>query len=236
MSFKTAVIVFPGSNCDQDCARSWETVTGGQATMVWHKDSRMDDFDLIILPGGFSYGDYLRTGAIARFSPIMSEVIRQGGKGVLIIGICNGFQILAEAKLLPGALLRNRFLKYLCKDVFLRVENNATPFTSGYASGATIRVPISHGEGNYNASAEDLKELQDQGRIVFRYAEPDGTVRADSAPNGSMDNIAGVINKKGNILGLMPHPERVAEEELGGVDGRTVWTSILDTLNKGARP
>jgi phosphoribosylformylglycinamidine synthase len=234
MTIKTAVVVFPGSNCDQDCVRSWETVTGGKADLVWHKETQIDNYDLVILPGGFCFGDYLRTGAIARFSPIMNEVIRLANRGNLIIGICNGFQILTEAHLLPGALLRNHHLKYICKDIYLRVENNTTSFTNGFSKGATIRVPISHGEGNYYASPEDLKELQDRERIVFRYANPDGIVTPESAPNGSMDNIAGIINARGNVIGLMPHPERVAEEILGGVDGRIVWTSILTTLAKGA--
>ncbi|MDR2461318.1 MAG: phosphoribosylformylglycinamidine synthase subunit PurQ [Deltaproteobacteria bacterium] len=232
MTFKTAVIVFPGSNCDQDCVRSWQTVTGLKADLVWHKESKIDNYDLIILPGGFSYGDYLRTGAIARFSPVMAEVIRLAYKGHLVIGICNGFQILTEAHLLPGALLRNRYLKYICKDIYLRVENAKTAFTGGYHRGDVLRIPISHGEGNYNVSSHGLKELQDHDLIVFRYCTPDGTVGADIAPNGSMDSIAGIINKAGNVLGLMPHPERVSEDELGGTDGRSVWTSILSTLQK----
>ncbi|MDR1486924.1 MAG: phosphoribosylformylglycinamidine synthase subunit PurQ [Deltaproteobacteria bacterium] len=234
MSVKCAVIVFPGSNCDQDNVRSWRAVTGLAAELVWHKERSIDNYDLIIIPGGFSFGDYLRTGAIARFSPIMSEVARLAGQGRLVLGICNGFQILTEARLLPGALIRNRNLKYLCRDVLLRVENNNTAFTSDYRNGQVIRIPISHGEGGYSAGPRDLQALLDDDRVLLRYCAADGSVSPDDAPNGSMLNIAGIINKKGNVFGLMPHPERLAEEELGGADGRAMFTSILKTLIGGS--
>ncbi|MDL2226941.1 phosphoribosylformylglycinamidine synthase subunit PurQ [Deltaproteobacteria bacterium OttesenSCG-928-M10] len=230
---KTAVIVFPGSNCDRDCARGWEAVTGHKADFVWHKDSAMPDYDVVILPGGFSFGDYLRCGAIARYSPVMNEVIRLAERGSRILGICNGFQILCEAGLLPGALLRNRDLLFLCKDSYLKVENNRTDFTGGYAAGQVIRFPIAHGEGGFTINGRGLKELQDNGRIVLRYCRPDGTVEPDSAPNGSLDNIAGIINGRGNVMGLMPHPERLAEPVLGGDDGRIMLESIFKAVTSG---
>ena len=230
---KTAVIVFPGSNCDRDCARGWEAATGHKADFVWHKDSSMPDYDVVIIPGGFSFGDYLRCGAIARYSPIMAEVMRLAERGSRILGICNGFQILTEAHLLPGALLRNRDLLFLCKDSYLKVENNKTSFTSGYEAGAVIRFPIAHGEGGFTINSQGLKKLQDNDRIVLRYCRPDGVVEADSAPNGSLDNIAGIINEKGNVMGLMPHPERLAEPILGGEDGRIMFESIFKAVTSG---
>lgn len=232
-SCKTAVIVFPGSNCDRDCARGWEAVTGYKADLVWHKNSAIPDYDVVLLPGGFSFGDYLRCGAIARYSPVMGEVVRLAERGCRILGICNGFQILCETGLLPGALLRNRNLLFLCKDSYLRVENNRTDFTSGYAAGQVIRYPIAHGEGGYTINSRGLKELQDSGRIVLRYCRPDGVVEPDSAPNGSLDNIAGIINGKGNVMGLMPHPERLAEPVLGGSDGRIMFESIFKAVTSG---
>jgi phosphoribosylformylglycinamidine synthase len=230
--YRTAVVVFPGSNCDMDCVRSLESATGRRPDMVWHKDTRMDDYDLTVLPGGFSYGDYLRTGAIARFSPVMGEVVRLARRGNAVIGICNGFQILTEVGLLPGALIRNRFLKYICRDVHIRVENSGTLFTGNYSRGQVLRIPISHGEGCYYADPETLKELQDRDRVVFRYSDPDGNIDPDRSPNGSLDAIAGIINGLGNVLGLMPHPERAAEEELGCTDGLEVWTSVIDHLER----
>lgn len=232
---KAAVIVFPGSNCDQDNVRSWKAVTGLTAELVWHKESSMPDYDLVIVPGGFAFGDYLRTGAVARFSPVMGEVARLAKKGALVLGICNGFQILTEAKLLPGVLTRNHGLKYLCHDVSLRVENADTAFTRDYAPGQTLKIPISHGEGSYTISPADYKRLIDKNLVVFRYCSPDGQVRPGDAPNGSLDNIAGVINEAGNVLGLMPHPERAAEADLGGLDGRGLFTSILASA-LGRRP
>ena len=234
MTVKVAVLVFPGSTCDQDCVRSFAKAPSITPDLVWHKESSIGDYDLLILPGGFSFGDYLRSGAIARFSPVMSEVVRHAQRGAYVIGICNGFQILTEAKLLPGALLRNKHIKYICKDVYVRVENSKTPFTSGYAAGEVLRIPISHGDGNFNISPDGLKELEDSGRIIFRYSEPNGEILESSAPNGSMGSIAGVVNGKGNILGLMPHPERVSESLLGGTDGKRVWLSIFNRLKKGS--
>jgi phosphoribosylformylglycinamidine synthase len=233
VTIKTAVVVFPGSNCDQDNVRSWKAVTGLEADLVWHKETHLPYYDLIIVPGGFSFGDYLRCGAIARFSPIMNEIVRLADRGHLILGICNGFQILTEAGLLPGALIRNKNLKYLCHDVHLRVENNKTAFTGDYKQGQILRIPISHGEGGYSLRASELKKLNDEGRVVFRYCAPDGSVSPEAAPNGSLDNIAGIINQRGNVLGMMPHPERLAEEELGGLDGRPLFTSILRSLQGG---
>ena len=230
---KTAVIVFPGSNCDRDCARAWQAVTGQTADFVWHKESSMADYDFIMIPGGFSFGDYLRCGAIARYSPIMDEVIRQAGKGTRILGICNGFQILTEARLLPGALVRNRDLLFICRDSYLKVENNQTDFTRGYAKGAVIRYPIAHGEGGFTIDPGGLKALQDNDRIILRYCGEDGVVKADSAPNGSLDNIAGIINESGNIMGLMPHPERLSEQVLGGDDGKAMFESIFQAVTSG---
>jgi phosphoribosylformylglycinamidine synthase len=217
---KAAVIVFPGSNCDQDCVRSLTAAAGVRADLVWHKTSVLDNYDLVILPGGFSYGDYLRCGAIARFSPVLSEIKRLAKRGSLILGICNGFQILTEAGLLPGALLRNHGLKYLCRDIFLRVETSDSPFTSKYRRGQILRMPISHGEGSYSLNPRELQKLNDQDRVVFRYASQDGNVDEHSSPNGSQESIAGILSPERNILGLMPHPERLAEPELGGIDGR----------------
>jgi len=227
---KTAIIVFPGSNCDRDCARGWQAATGEAADFVWHKESSIPDYDLIIIPGGFSFGDYLRCGAIARYSPVMNEVARQARAGRRVLGICNGFQILTEAHLLPGALLRNRDLLFICGDVYLRVENNRTDFTSAYQQGQTVRYPIAHGEGGYTISPAGLKKLEDDDRIIFRYCDAEGRVAPDSAPNGSLDNIAGIINDEGNILGLMPHPERLAEKALGGEDGRGMFQSIFQAV------
>ncbi|MDR2367258.1 MAG: phosphoribosylformylglycinamidine synthase subunit PurQ [Deltaproteobacteria bacterium] len=234
MSVRAAVVVFPGSNCDQDNVRSWKAVTGLEAELVWHKETSIPDYDLVIVPGGFSFGDYLRCGAIARFSPVMSEIVRLAKRGNLILGICNGFQILTEAGLLPGALNRNKNLKYLCLDVNLRVENARTAFTRDYSQGQVIRIPISHGEGGYSLRPAELRALNDSGRVVFRYCAPDGSVSPGDAPNGSLDNVAGIVSEGGNVLGMMPHPERLAEDELGGTDGRALFTSILRALNGGA--
>ena len=227
---KAAVLVFPGSNCDRDCARGWQAATGQAAEFVWHKEASIPDYDVVMIPGGFSFGDYLRCGAIARYSPVMNEVVRLAKAGRRIIGICNGFQILTEAQLLPGALIRNRDLLFICKDIFLKVENNRTDFTSGYQAGQVVRYPIGHGEGGFTISPQGLKKLQDNGQIVLRYCAADGTVKGDSAPNGSLDNIAGIINEEGNILGLMPHPERLGEKILGGDDGRIMFESIFKAV------
>ncbi|MDR1740817.1 MAG: phosphoribosylformylglycinamidine synthase subunit PurQ [Synergistaceae bacterium] len=215
---RAAVVVFPGSNCDRDALRAAE-LAGFDVRFVWHKESAVDGFDLIVLPGGFSFGDYLRTGAIARWSPIMSDVVRQAERGVMVLGICNGFQILTEAGLLPGVLLRNKGLLFLSEDVALRVENASTAFTSAYKRGQTIRLPIAHGDGNYYVDAEGLKRLEGEGRVVFRYA--------DEPPNGALNGIAGIINERGNVLGMMPHPERHCEDILGSHDGKGVFESLM---------
>jgi len=231
---KFAVIVFPGSNCDADCYHVIKEVIGQDVDYVWHQEKEFKtQYDCIILPGGFSYGDYLRTGSIARFSPIMNEVINFANRGGLVLGICNGFQILTEAGLLPGALVRNKGLKFVCKDVFLKVENNKTPFTQDYTLGQLIKVPVAHGEGAYICDQDTLAQLEANNRIVFRYSNADGEVTADCNFNGSTDNIAGIINEKGNVLGMMPHPERCAEEILGNDQGKYVFTSIVSWLKGG---
>lgn len=221
------IIVFPGSNCDHDCYHVVKHVMGQDARYVWHKDTSLDGLDCIILPGGFSYGDYLRTGAIARFSPVMNEIITFANKGGLVLGICNGFQILTESGLLPGVLMRNRGLKFICKNLSLRVENTDTRFTTLYKKGQVVDIPVAHADGNYYADPDTIKALEDGGRVVFRYSTHEGKVTGEANPNGSLSNIAGIINEKGNVLGMMPHPERAAENELGSTDGRALFESIL---------
>jgi phosphoribosylformylglycinamidine synthase len=234
-NMKAAVIVFPGSNCDEDARRAMAAV-GIDARFVWHKESSIEDFDLIVLPGGFSFGDYLRTGAIARYSPVMNEVVRQAKRGARVLGICNGFQILTESGLLPGVLLRNRDLLFLSRDVWLRVENNATAFTNAYEKKQVIRLPIAHGDGNYFIDDEGYRKLEGEGRIVFRYRAPDGSCSpGGDAPNGAKGDIAGIVNEEGNVLGLMPHPERLCEDVLGGRDGRGVFQSLLNAVCGGTR-
>ncbi|MEZ5690991.1 MAG: phosphoribosylformylglycinamidine synthase subunit PurQ [Rickettsiales bacterium] len=223
---KSAVIVFPGSNCDRD-AQTVLNATGLNPVMVWHGDSQLPDVDLVMLPGGFSYGDYLRSGAVAAKSPIMQEVIKHANKGRLVIGVCNGFQVLTESGLLDGVLLRNKSLKFVCKDVYLKVENNSTVFTSRYNKGQVIKVPVAHHDGNYFANEETIKSLQDEKRIVFTYCDKNGVNSEASNPNGSLLNIAGICNKNRNVLGMMPHPERCAENLLGGVDGKILFESLL---------
>ncbi|AEF94605.1 Phosphoribosylformylglycinamidine synthase 1 [Desulfotomaculum nigrificans CO-1-SRB] len=225
---KFGVVVFPGSNCDADCLHAIKTVTGQPVEYIWHKSGSVDGFDCIVLPGGFSYGDYLRCGAIARFSPVMTPIIKFAQKGGLVIGICNGFQILTEAGLLPGALHRNNNLKFICKDSFLRVENNQTPFTCQAGARAVIKVPIAHGEGNYYADQETLNALEENGQVVFRYCDANGEITPAANPNGSVNNIAGICNKQGNVLGMMPHPERCAEAVLGNTDGQVIFKSLLE--------
>lgn len=220
------VIVFPGSNCDHDCLHVISSVLGQQAVPVWHKDTSLAGLDAVILPGGFSYGDYLRTGAIARFSPVMAAVEREAQRRKLVIGICNGFQILLEAGLLPGAMLRNESLEFRCQWVHLRVENDALPYTALYRRGQVLRMPIAHGDGNYYADAATLAELQRNGQIVFRYCTPDGRITREANPNGSLGNIAGICNREGNVFGMMPHPERCSEAELGGTDGLPFWRGL----------
>ena len=221
------IVVFPGTWSDGDCYHAVKSVLGQEARYVWHKDRDLSGLDCLILPGGFSYGDYLRTGAIARFSPVMEELERFAGRGGLVLGICNGFQILCEAGLLPGVLMRNHHVQFRCQWVDLRVENTDTPFTSECRQGQTLRIPISHGEGNYYADPDTLASLNAGGRIVFRYCTPQGEITPEANPNGSLENIAGIINERGNVLGMMPHPERCCEAALGGTDGRHIFESML---------
>ncbi|MBC7075014.1 MAG: phosphoribosylformylglycinamidine synthase subunit PurQ [Syntrophomonadaceae bacterium] len=226
------VVVFPGSNCDADCYHVIKNVMGQETDYIWHQDSDLSRFDAIILPGGFSYGDYLRTGAIARFSPVMSSVIDFAEKGGLVIGICNGFQILLEAGLLPGAMLRNKSLKFICDSVYLKVKRGDTPFTNRMREGQVIKIPIAHGEGNYYCDQETLLRLKQEKRIVFSYCSQQGVESTAFNPNGSVENIAGIINEKGNVLGMMPHPERCSESVLGGTDGRYIFDSMLEWLKE----
>jgi phosphoribosylformylglycinamidine synthase len=228
---KFGVVVFPGSNCDHDAYYVLRKILGQDVNFLWHKENNLNDSNVIILPGGFSYGDYLRTGAIARFSPIMNSVIDFANKGGIVIGICNGFQILLEAGLLPGIMLRNISLQFVCKDVYLSTDNRRTIFTEEIPSDKkAIKIPIAHGEGNYFASDDVLKELQDNNQIVFRYSDADGNVNDEVNPNGSLLNIAGIINKKGNVLGMMPHPERACDSVLGKTDGQFIFKSIINYL------
>jgi phosphoribosylformylglycinamidine synthase subunit PurQ / glutaminase len=219
---KSAVVVFPGSNCDRDLAVAIETITGTAPVMVWHRDTTLPDgLDLIALPGGFSYGDYLRSGAMSARSPVMQAVITAAGQGRAVLGVCNGFQVLTEAGLLPGALMRNAGLDFVCRDVRLTVANSQTMFTSRYDAGETVTIPVAHHDGNYVADSDTLDRLEGEGRVVFRYAE---------AVNGSARDIAGIVNAQGNVLGLMPHPERLIEAELGGTDGRRMFEALQAAL------
>lgn len=227
---KVAVITFPGSNCDYDLYKAIQQV-GGDPSFVWHRERGLTNFDAVLLPGGFSYGDYLRVGAIARLSPVMEDVVAFAEGGGPVLGICNGFQILCEAQLLPGALVRNASLRFASKDVFLRVEQADTMFTSSYDEGQVLRVPIAHGDGNYEADAGTLDQLEAEGRVVFRYVDQTGVSTEDANPNGSWHNIAGIINKQGNVLGMMPHPERAMEDVLGSTDGVGVFTSLVASLS-----
>jgi len=227
---KFGIVVFPGSNCDHDAYHAAKHIMGQDAHFIWHKDSSLGDADVIILPGGFSYGDYLRTGAIARFSPVMKEVVRFAKTGGTVIGICNGFQILLEAGMLPGVMLRNSSLKFVCKFIQLKVENAVTRFTSECEVGDVLRIPIAHGDGNYFASREIVESLQEHGQVVFRYCSKVGDIDDASNPNGSLSNIAGIINKEGNVLGMMPHPERAVELSLGSADGKKIFQSMIESL------
>ena len=224
------VIVFPGSNCDHDSYHAAITTTGQQATFLWHESHDLENCDAIIVPGGFAYGDYLRTGAIARFAPIMQELGKFAASGGLVIGICNGFQILCEAGLLPGALMRNAGLKYICKQVYLRVENADTPFTNSCSKGEVLQIPVGHMEGNYYCDQQTLATLKKQDRVVFRYCTPDGQFTAEANPNGSLDNIAGICNEGRNVLGMMPHPDRSSEALLGSSDGAKIFKSMAAAL------
>ena len=223
-----AILVFPGTWSDHDCQYVLRDVLGQDAELVWHREADLSSYDCLVLPGGFSYGDYLRCGAIARFAPAMEAVARHAEAGRPVIGICNGFQILCEAGLLPGVLLRNESLQFRCQDVHLRVESIETPFTSLCRPGQVLRVPISHGEGRYYADEATLDELEANGRVVFRYCSPEGEPVADANPNGSLRNIAGIVNRRGNVLGMMPHPERAGEPLLGGDDGLVLWRSVIE--------
>jgi phosphoribosylformylglycinamidine synthase I len=224
---KFGIVVFPGSNCDHDSYYASKKVLGQEAVFLWHKDSDLQGVDVVILPGGFSYGDYLRCGAIARFSPIMKEVVRFESCGGTIIGICNGFQILVEAGLLPGVLLRNKSLTFVCKYVRLRVENAGTRFTNQCKEGDVLEIPIAHGDGNYFTDETTLRTLEENNQIVFRYCDADGNVTEAANPNGSLRNIAGIINERGNVLGMMPHPERASDPLLRHTDGQKIFRSVL---------
>jgi len=224
---KAAVITFPGSNCDRDAVVALQKV-GAKLQRVWHQETKLDDsLDLIIVPGGFSYGDYLRSGAMAAISPVMNEVKRLADRGTRVLGICNGFQILTEAGLLPGILLRNKKMKFICRTVNLRVENTDSPFTKKYKKHQTIRVPIAHMDGNYFTDSETIKKLEAQGNIAFRYVDVDGNLTDESNPNGSMFNIAGIFNDKRNVLGMMPHPERAIDIDTGSKDGFAMFESLV---------
>jgi len=222
-----SLTVFPGSNCDHDGEYVLREVMGQPVEMIWHKDTDLKNPDCVLIPGGFSYGDYLRTGAIARFSPVMKSVADFAAKGGLVIGVCNGFQILCEAGLLPGALLRNKGLKFLCQNVYIKVEQTDTPFTSACQKGQVLKIPIAHGEGNYFIDQPGLKKLEEQRQIIVRYCDEKGNLTAESNPNGSLENIAGICNEKRNVFGLMPHPDRSGEKILGSSDGLFIWKSIL---------
>jgi phosphoribosylformylglycinamidine synthase len=221
---KSAVVVFPASNCDRDAAVALEQLTGNKTHMVWHQDTELPDVDLVVIPGGFSYGDYLRCGAMASQSPIMRAVKAHAEKGGAVIGICNGFQVLTESHMLPGALVRNADLKFVCRSVKLEVEETQSAFTRKYEKGQTVSFPVAHGEGNYVADEETLDRLEAENRVVFRYADGDN-------PNGSARNIAGILNEKRNVLGLMPHPERVVDPLLGGTDGVALFKSLIEALS-----
>lgn len=227
---KFGVILFPGSNCDHDAYHAAGHVMGQQARFIWHKEDKLGDVDVVIVPGGFSYGDYLRAGAIARFSPIMKDVIRFANEGGLVMGICNGFQVLCESGLLPGVLMRNASLRFACKDTFLRVEQTSSPYTNSMQVGDVLAIPVAHGEGNYYASDDVLDQLEANGQIVFRYCDAAGQLTDEANPNGSARNIAGIINEQGNVLGMMPHPERCIEAIVGSGDGIHVFRSVLNHL------
>jgi phosphoribosylformylglycinamidine synthase subunit PurQ / glutaminase len=227
---KAAVIVFPGSNCDRDVAVALEQASGAKPVLVWHRDSDFERVDLIVLPGGFAYGDYLRVGAMAAHSPVMREVRRRAERGVPTLGICNGFQVLTEAGLLPGALMRNASLQFVCRDVHCRIETGQSLFTSAFANGETVRWPVGHHDGNYFADPATLDRLEGEGRIAFRYAEPDGSLTDAANPNGSARSIAGIFNETKSILGLMPHPERLADPALGGTDGARFFKGLVEAL------
>ncbi len=225
---KAAVIVFPGSNCDRDAAVAIERFCGAQPTMVWHRETTLPSVDLIVLPGGFSYGDYLRAGALAARSPVMAEVVARAKAGVLVLGICNGFQVLTECGLLPGAILRNAGLTFVCRDVALRVETNASAFTRGYTTGDVVHFPVAHQDGNYRASEDTLDRLEGEGLVAFRYCGEDG--KPGMSPNGAARDIAGILSPEKNVLGLMPHPERATDLQVGGIDGAKMFDGLVEVL------
>jgi phosphoribosylformylglycinamidine synthase subunit PurQ / glutaminase len=231
MKLKFGVVVFPGSNCDHDAYYAVKKVLGYDSEFIWHKEKELKGSDIIILPGGFSYGDYLRTGAIARFSPIMESVYNFAEKGGIVIGICNGFQILLEIGLLPGIMMRNENLKFVCKDIYLKVENQNTIFSKGIKKDP-IKIPIKHGEGNYFADDDTLKSLVDNNQILFKYSSIDGTVTEEFNPNGTRMNIAGIINKRGNVMGMMPHPENAVDPILNKTDGSLIFKSVAENFIK----
>lgn len=228
---RAGVVVFPGSNCDRDVAVALAHATGRPTTMLWHRETEVPPLDLIVVPGGFSYGDYLRAGAMAAHSPILREVKARAQAGVHVLGICNGFQVLCEAGLLPGVLMRNASLRFVCRPVWLRVEAADTAYTRGYTTGSVVRIPIAHNEGNYFADPDTLDRLEGEGRVAFRYCASDGADDASANPNGSQRAIAGIVNETRTVLGLMPHPERVADPRLGGTDGRPMFDSLTQALS-----
>lgn len=228
---KAAVIVFPGSNCDRDVKVALAASLEREPQMVWHRETALPKVDLIVLPGGFTYGDYLRAGAMAAHSPVMREVAARARAGAFVLGICNGFQVLTEARLLPGVLMRNGNLRFICRDVHLRVVSSDTVFTRRYEVGQVIRLPIAHNDGNYFADEETLKSLEGEGRVAFRYCTPSGELAEEANPNGSRGAIAGVFNETRNVLGMMPHPERLADPRLGGVDGRAMFEGLVEALS-----
>lgn len=227
---KFGIVTFPGSNCDYDAFQAVTDALAERAVYLWHRDTDLQGADVVVLPGGFSYGDYLRAGAIARFSPIMSEVLAHARAGCPVLAICNGFQVACEAGMLPGALLRNASLRFVSRLAHLRVETGATRFTSEYTSGDVLRVPVAHGQGRYTAGADTIRELEDTGRIVFRYCDADGQITDAANPNGSINNIAGIVSAAGNVLGMMPHPERAVDPLLGAPDGVALFRSLLATV------
>lgn len=226
---RATIVVFPGTWSDQDCVYALNRL-GVETRLVWHRETMISQDDLVVLPGGFSYGDYLRCGAIARFSPVMAAVREHAKAGGLVVGICNGFQILCEAGLLPGVLLRNSSLQFRCEEISVVAAQHNSPFTSGVEPGRVLQIPISHGEGNYFADEVTIKTLEDSGRVAFRYCNSDGKPTADSNPNGSVRNIAGIVNEQGNVLGMMPHPERACDQLIGSTDGNLIWESVLDSV------
>lgn len=228
---KSAVIVFPGSNCDRDVAVALKAASGRAPTMVWHGEAELPAVDLIVLPGGFSYGDYLRGGAIAAQSPVMDAVVDRANDGVPVLGICNGFQVLTECGLLPGVLMRNASLKFVCRDVHVRVESSQSMFTNAYEESGVVRIPVAHMDGNYFADEDTLDALEDAGRIAFRYCAPGGASSPDANPNGSARDIAGIFNRERTVLGLMPHPERLSDDALGGHDGRALFDGLVAALS-----